>query len=194
MPIARINSVFVTIEGVAQGGREFSQLCRTLELMPAEHLRHVPTITVGDRPRRGGGGSAPPCEPGGPYIRLNRTIFNPDERPINTGAFSYTLLHECGHIVDWAYACMVTMQREDPPGYQALLSHAHNGATQGPGEHYADAYADYFFIPPASRAQGRRARTGPVDARMQAVLNSTAMRQVFDSLIGSLAAPDAVAP
>ncbi|MEO1994554.1 MAG: hypothetical protein ABGZ17_04695, partial [Planctomycetaceae bacterium] len=84
------------------------QLLRTVELMPAQHVRQIPRITVGNRPSQGGGGSAHEGMPGGPYIRLNKSCF--DSR-WNSGLHNYTLLHECGHIIDWAYGCMRTMRR-----------------------------------------------------------------------------------
>lgn len=145
MPYALCYGVSVRIDGVEPRGREIEQLERTLCLLPSMHLRALPTITVGDRPARGGGGSASPTMPGGPFIRLNRMIFDPVQRPVNAGRLNYTLLHEVGHIIDWAFGCMATLAGSDPAGYAALLAHAHSGATQGPSEHFADAYADFFF-------------------------------------------------
>lgn len=119
---------------------QIRQLLRTLDLLPPGHLRQIPTITVGDRPPRGGGGSAHRGMPGGPYIRLNRTCFHSAWNRFH----NYTLLHETGHIVDWAFHCMTHMRGSDRTGYNALLQHPHSGATQGPGEHFADGYADYY--------------------------------------------------
>ena len=135
------------------------QLLRTVELMPPPHVRHLPVITVGNRPPSGGG-SAHEGMPGGPYIRLSKKCF---ASRWNSGIYNYTLLHECGHMIDWAYGCMRTMRRADRAGYRALLNHPHSGRTQGPGEHYADAYADYLI--------GHRRMSS---ARRDALLNSTA--------------------
>jgi len=128
------------------------QLLNTLALLPARHLEQLPTITVGNRPRRGGGGSAHSGMRGGPYIRLNSGIFS---RHWNQGPYNETLLHEVGHIVDWAYQCMQHLPSEDREGYQALLADPHGGATQGPSEHYADAYADYYLDRSMSDARRR---------------------------------------
>ncbi len=138
---------------------QIRQLLRSLERISPDHLQHVPTITVGNRPPGGGGGSAHSGMPGGPYIRLNKNCFNSSW---NQGMYNETLLHEVGHIVDWAYDCMNHMRRENPAGYQALLNHPHRGRTQGPGEHYADAYAAYHL--------GRRMS----HARREALLTSRA--------------------
>jgi len=118
------------------------QLLQSLDLLPPSHLPHVPTITVGNRPAQGGGGSAHSGMPGGPYIRLNRSCFN---SPWNSGSNNETLLHEVGHIVDWAFDCMRHMRIDNPAGYRALLRHPHRGRTQGPGEHFADAYAHHYM-------------------------------------------------
>ena len=183
-----VHGVPLQVDGVAPGGAELRQIAATLELLPPSHLRHLPTITVGDRPPRGGGGSAHAGLPGGPYLRLNRTVFDPRERPVNAGAFNYTLLHECGHLVDWAYGCMPWLRRYDPIGYAALLAHPHRGATQGEGEHYADAYADYFWVPRVRSGAPMRQSRPPVaiDPRMRAVLNSPAFRAAWAELIGEL--------
>jgi hypothetical protein len=145
MAIIDVKGVPVTINGLDETQPSdlphLEQLERSLNLLPVAHLKHIPTIAVGNRPPRGGGGSANPSMPGGPYIRLNRNCFNSSW---NQGSYNYTLLHEVGHIIDWAYRCMERMRRTDPRAYRVLLQHPHRGATQGPGEHYADAYADYF--------------------------------------------------
>jgi hypothetical protein len=105
--------------------------------------------------------------PGGPYIRINYRVF---QAPWNQGPYNYTLLHEAGHIVDWAYECMQTMGTEDLTGYRALLAHPHSGRTQGPSEHYADAYADHF-------SGGRIS-----EARQSALVNSRAFAPNMSSL------------
>ncbi|RMG27966.1 MAG: hypothetical protein D6730_06145 [Bacteroidetes bacterium] len=142
---------------------QIRQLVITLRLLPVNHLRHIPLITVGNRPPAGGGGSAHPGMPGGPYIRLNRNIF---QSPWNRGTYNYTLLHEVGHVIDWTYNSMSRMRRDDRAGYQALLAHTHRGRTQGPGEHFADAYADFII--------GKRMSA----ARRNALRQSTAFKNV----------------
>ena len=129
-------------------GMQTAQLLRSLNVLPRSHLVLLPRITVGERPPAsnhprsyGGGGSAHRGMPGGPYLRLNWRIF---QAPWNQGHVNYTLLHEVGHIVDWAYRCMQVLRRDHRSHYQVLTSHPHSGRTQGPSEHYADAYADYF--------------------------------------------------
>jgi hypothetical protein len=103
------------------------QLLNTLALLPARHLAQLPTITIGARPRRGGGGSAHSEMRGGPYIRLNRGIFS---RDWNQGPYNETLLHEVGHIVDWAFQCIRGLRSGDRQGYQALLADPHGGVTR----------------------------------------------------------------
>jgi len=163
------NGVSVTVNGLEAQGADFSKVEHTLRLLPTAHIRKIPPITVGDRPSRGGGGSATSMMPGGPYIRLNSSCF---QSAWNHGHNNYTLLHEIGHIIDWAYGCMETMRRQDQSGYAALLIHPHHGATHGPGEHYADAYADYF-----SRGRHWLARCAP--GRYNALCNSAAFRMSF---------------
>lgn len=158
-------------------GMQSAQLVRTLDLLPASHLRLLPTITIGDRPPAtdhprsyGGGGSANRFMPGGPYLRLNWRIF---DAPWNSGLYNETLLHEVGHFVDWGFQCMEVMRREDPAGYRALLDHAHEGRTHGPGEHYADAYADHF--------KGKRM----TEARRAALLGSAGFQAIQSAPAGA---------
>jgi hypothetical protein len=141
MAIVNIKGVKIIINGVDPGTPEFQQLVTTLKLLPFNHLIHIPTIAVGSQPPRGGGGSASRTMRGGPYIRLNRTCFRSEW---NRGAHNYTLLHEIGHIIDWEFGAMASLHTTNPDGHRALMDHHHSGATQSPGEHYADGYADYF--------------------------------------------------
>lgn len=134
-----INGVTIRIEGA--DAAQTVVLTDTLARLWVHHLRLLPTITAGDRPARGGGGAAHSGMPGGPYIRLNRSCF---QSPWNQHGYNYTLLHEVGHIVDWAFDCMHRMRREDNAGFRALLAHPHSGATQGWSEHYADGVADFY--------------------------------------------------
>ncbi len=151
-------------------GMQTAQLLRSLDRLPREHLVLLPRITVGERPPAtdhprsyGGGGSAHRGMPGGPYLRLNWRIF---QAPWNQGFLNNTILHEVGHIVDWAYGCMDALRIEHRTHYRALISHPHSGRTQGPSEHYADAYADYFI--------GHRMS----NARQEALLASRAFQPV----------------
>ncbi len=119
--------------------------------------------------------------PGGPFIRLNRMVFDRRQRPVNAGAYNYTLLHEIGHIIDWAYDAMSGLRSTDPDGYRALMAHTHVGATQGPSENYADGYADFFF------RGGRRDRSSVphgwvlpqrMDRRLDAIIHSRAFTSI----------------
>ncbi len=171
MSTHNVNGVNIEIRGLAAGAR-LDQLLTTLRQLPFVHLVFIPPVTVGQRPpvnpgnprSYGGGGSAHAGMPGGPYIRLNVRTF---DAPWNRGRFHYTLLHECGHIIDWGFNCMDRMQQDRRHDYDILLAHHHRGRTQGPGEHYADAYADYFAGRPISA--GRRA----------ALLNSAAFSAAY---------------
>ncbi len=160
------NGVSLTIEGLDNEEAKLRLLVETLKLLPVPHLRLLPNILVGNRPPRGGGGAAHAQMPGGPYIRLNISTF---QSSWNRRGYHFTLLHEVGHIIDWAFGCMPTMRRRDAAGYQALLDHPHSGATQGPSEHYADGYADYMNL------LGRRRMSR---ARVNAIANSEAFRTI----------------
>ena len=110
-----VNGHFVTIDYSEDDvtDENIRQLLQTLELMPDEHVWRLPVITVGNRPAEGGGGSAHEGMPGGPYIRLNKSCFSSSW---NSGNYNYTLLHECGHIIDWSHGCMRAMRRANPTG------------------------------------------------------------------------------
>ncbi|MBW1787813.1 MAG: hypothetical protein JRK53_14510 [Deltaproteobacteria bacterium] len=143
-----ISGVTIQIDGADEA--QLEALTSTLGRLWVHHLQIVPPITVGDRPPRGGGGSAHSGMPGGPYIRLNRTCFQSEW---NQHGYNYTLLHEMGHIVDWAFDCIRHMRREDLQGFRALIAHPHSGATQGWGEHYADGAADWYARKPMSEVR-----------------------------------------
>lgn len=193
MTTCNVNGVNIQINGLEAGPR-LDKLAATLARMPFVHLVFVPPITVGNRPpvnphnprSYGGGGSAHRNMPGGPYIRLNVRTF---DAPWNQGPLHYTLLHECGHIIDWGFGCMERMLSERRQDYDVLLAHVHRGRTQGPSEHYADAYADYIAGKPMSA--GRRS----------ALLNSAAFesRYVFPEtgtadIVSGLLAPGPADP
>lgn len=179
MSIMTISGVPVTIHGLdAATDERYRQLIRrTLLQLPTAHLQKLPPISFGNRPPRGGGGAAHAGMASGPFIRINVTSF---QSRWNRGQHHFTSLHEVGHVIDWSYNCMPKIHVADQKGYQALLRHPHRGATQGPSEHYADAYADYFN-------NGRSTpnpRTWP--ARMNAVVNSAAFG-FFNNMISDLA-------
>jgi hypothetical protein len=152
-----VNGMTLRIEGAdvsgERVGQQMQQLRDTLALIPPAHLVRLPTITVGHRPSRGGGGAANSIMPGGPFIRLNVKCFDPRTSPWNR-LYNYTLLHEAGHIIDWSYNAMTLLRTANPEGFRALMGHPHRGATQGPSEHYADGYADYLL--PTGRISGLR--------------------------------------
>ncbi len=161
----QIGGVTVEINGTDEA--QLEALTSTLGRLWVHHLQIVPPITVGDRPPRGGGGAAHSGMPGGPYIRLNRSCF---ESPWNQHGYNYTLLHEVGHIVDWAFDCIRHMRREDLAGFRALIAHPHSGVTRGWGEHYADGLADWYARKPMSDARRNailfsRGFFGPIGTR-----------------------------
>jgi hypothetical protein len=171
-----ISGVTVQINGADD--EQLEVLRSTLARLWVHHLQILPPITVGNRPARGGGGAAHSGMPGGPYIRLNRTCF---ESSWNQHGYNYTLLHEVGHIVDWAFDCMRHMRREDRRGFRALITHPHSGATQGWGEHYADGLADWYAEKPMSEARRNailfsRGFFGPVGARRPGRIAATRQR------------------
>lgn len=88
----------------------------------------------------------------------------------NPGNLNYTLLHEIGHHVDWHFGCMSWIEAHNETGFAALMAHPHEGETQGDGEHFGDAYADYFAHPQRLS-----------DARRQALLSSPAFAYLTSS-------------
>ena len=181
MAAVNVRGVSVTINGLDAEPVKLENLRSTLAELPVAHLRVLPTITVGSRPARGGGGSAHAGMPGGPYIRLNSGIWDGWRRRLNQRK-NYTLLHETGHIIDWEYDCVSFLAANFPSGYSALLADPHSGATQGPGEHYADAYADYFY-------HGVSWMELHANARLEALLRSPAFRGVSRSSSSSYHRP-----
>ena len=123
---------------------QISQLVQSLNRLPDEHLRRLPTITIRYYAEYAGGGShLDRDEPEHSFIRISYRCFQSSwNRPLTEP--NQTLLHEVGHIIDWNYSCMGYLRSNHRTEYQALLSHAHSGRTSGAGEHYADAYKDYF--------------------------------------------------
>jgi hypothetical protein len=170
MATINVKGIQITIDGLEQNQPNFQQLVRTLNLLHPAHLRLLPTITVGNRPVRGGGGSQARSQPGGAFIRINSSCFN---SPWNQGSYNETLLHEIGHIIDWEYNCMQAMRTNNPAGFQALMQHSHRGATQGPSEHFADAYATYY-------KWGHH--SGRLGARRQPLLTSEAFNWMTQSI------------
>lgn len=147
-----IHGVPISVTGAGEAGvrrgEQLTQLVRTLKRLPVQHLQQVPPITVGDRPdtnHGGGGGSAAPCPacPRG-YIRINRRVFDPAIREVNRGRVNVTLLHEIGHVIDWAYQCVANAAAEDR---QTLWFRGYDGHTHGPGEYFAVAYAQMYRDP-----------------------------------------------
>lgn len=128
---------------------------RTLALVPTQHLQllsnpgYVQVSKSGCSPRKGGGNGGKSR-----WIRLSSASLN--ER--YNRAYNVTLLHELGHIVDFHYSAMTTLQKQDPEGYRLLVNTPHRGKTSFSGEHFADCYmiyllqevANYSYIHPAA--------------------------------------------
>lgn len=152
--------------GAVHGSRFPTQLAQiedVFHLMPAQHLRHVPTIAVGDRPARGGGYFSSP-----PRIGLNRGVFSADYNQHHL----FTLLHECGHAVDrgthavarFASQCGGNL-RDGAPGnadwesYRAIRYRGRNKRPDGTpqfGEHFAEGYAILLTRPARLNASQQR--------------------------------------
>lgn len=117
-------------------GSQLTQLIYTLQRLPVQHLEHIPPITIGINPIDGGGYAFPGQYTGSPYgfIRLNYNIWDRRVRPWNIGHINVTLLHEVGHVIDWAFQCTNNMSEVDR---QILFDPSYEGHTHGPGEHFA---------------------------------------------------------
>ena len=142
MSVFNINGVSVTINEGSASPMQVEQLTRSLQLLPRIHLARLPEISVVTTHGYRGGSSRNPTSPDGGSIHISSLCFS---SAWNQGAYNQTLLHECGHIIDWTYHCTTYLRQHDRAGYDALLGHAHSGRTQGAGEHFADAYKDYFI-------------------------------------------------
>ena len=156
----------VEVRGLDLTHTQIARLQRTLQLLPPPHLRGLRYIRIRDRADYEGGSTNPTQrgwrrqEPDERrfWVMIDIDSFDPRHRPINNrpNGYHYTLLHEMGHVVDWSFNAMNWIRRHDRAGYQAMLAHPHSGITQGAFEHFADAYADFFFYPEAERQLDRR--------------------------------------
>jgi hypothetical protein len=173
--IAQINGVDMMINGIDDNADYIDRLRRTLALCPAQHLAYIHHVTVRDRRDYEGGSTnwvSRRDHTAGLWIMIDIDSFNPRLREINNrppNFFHYTILHELGHVVDLSYRSLRYIRRHDTPGYRVITQRAHRGITQGPGEHFADVYADYFFYSEQEM---------PTDARMQAMLQSPAFNGI----------------
>ena len=129
-------------------------ILRTLELVPPQHLGklsppgHVQVSRPGCAPRRGGGNGGLSR-----WIRLSAASIGADyNRTLNV-----TLLHELGHVIDSTYGGMRWLQENDPEGYRLLARTGHTGATQFPGERFADCYMIFLITQVAGRTYNHRA-------------------------------------
>ena len=154
---------------------QITQLVQSLNRLPDEHLRRLPTITIKYFAEYAGGGSRlDRDEPENSFIRISHRCFQSSwNQPLTEP--NQTLLHEVGHIIDWTYGCMGYLRHNHREEYRALQAHPHSGRTQGAGEHYADAYKDYFV---GSLLRG---------LRYDALMHSPAFRSIaprtFDQLL-----------
>jgi hypothetical protein len=191
---------------ITAGGREIptrgltltqdqqDRISRTLNRVPAAHLRSLQYLSFRDRDvrvrdaagaytgetREYAGGSTSSLDRGWQamdpaarrfMIMLDIDSFDPAQRAINArvGGLHYTLLHELGHLVDWSYSAFDWIRRNDPEGFAAIAQRDHSGITHGAQERFADVYADLIFY-----SEGQR----PTNRAMQAVLASPAFSSV----------------
>lgn len=149
-----------------------------LRLIPPQHLLdfdqqggYIQFSREGCTPARGGGHQPGPD----PWIRLSHACLSEDYN--NT--LNVTLLHEMGHIVDAEYGGMESLHTVDEEGYRLLADTKHAGATQGPGEAFADCYMIYLITQRARRHYRHRAdptayQGDNATRRFQALLRSAA--------------------
>lgn len=137
------------------------QISRTLRRIPNRHLDQLNRIEIRQRPRAGGSTN----QVGGSNDRIPRSdrryfvVLDIDcfASPWNTSSngLNYTLLHEMGHVVDWATGSFVWIRQNDPEGYRAIVARSHSGVTTGNQEKFADAYADLFYYRGQARSETR---------------------------------------
>jgi len=193
----RVKSIPVTVDfqrSITPVQRE--ALLRTLNLLPPEHLDELPTIVIGDRPAGGAGGAVPPWGPGGPLIRIHVNRFGASFN----STYNLTLLHEIGHIMDYAYKCIPVPRRTGHYFYQQSEHRAdlnlfrrraregwHEGDTQGENEIYADLYSGLLRH---SRTPFNQARPWPdVQALYAAVLRSPPFDRCRHAYAASVGVP-----
>lgn len=176
--IIQINGVDVDIRGLDGNEEHRQRVVDTLSLVPSDHLKTFRYYRIRQSFRENyAGGSNNWVDNDdhsqGVWILIDPDGFDPRQREINNrppNFYNYTVLHELGHAVDRAYRGMRWVRRNDRSGYRAMMRHPHPGdITTGAGEHFADAYADFFFYSESERA---------TDERMEALLASPA----FDGL------------
>lgn len=148
------------------------RIAGTLRLVPVRHAALIHHIGIRDRADYEGGSTnrVSRRDPSaGLWIMLDIDSFDPRQRAINNrppDLLHYTLLHELGHVVDAEYRGTRWVRRHERAGYRAMMAREHRGdITTGPGEHFADTYADFFFWRESEMA---------TDARMTALLASPA--------------------
>lgn len=103
-------------------------------------------VRVGEKAMRGNprGWDWPDRRHGRPRVRYN------------LGRYLYTFLHEFGHFIDHSPKLLANSEdagtqfdeiaESEPLGALAILRRYHSGATGSPSEHWADIYADYFYV------------------------------------------------
>ncbi len=137
-------------------GEMKARLERTLQVLPSEHLRTLRYIEIRDRDEYAGGSTnrashvCPTTLTGrhNYWIMLDIDSFDPLERRINNhpGGLHYTLLHEVGHVVDWATDAFSWIRRNNREGYNLITARNHTSRfTNHAQEKFADTYADLFF-------------------------------------------------
>jgi len=121
-----------------------ARIRRTLDIIPTQHIYCFGKIRLNSNLRSGGGHN-----PNIPHIQLSYDCFTDTANTYNQGDYSYTLLHEMGHMVDKklydGLHRIRALSTGFPQGCLAMLSRYHSGGTVGASEHYADIYADYYF-------------------------------------------------
>lgn len=171
-----VHSRTIEVRGLDGASPYLDRIQRTLSLLPARHVAQLVYVGIRNRENYAGGSTnwvSSRDHDRGLWIMLDIDSFDPTRREINNrppDLFHYTLLHEMGHVIDHAYRGTRWVRRHARAGYNAMMAHPHAGEiTTGPGEHFADTYADFFFYRESER---------PTDERMTALLASP----VFDGL------------
>jgi hypothetical protein len=152
MELITVNELPVEVWGASSDERQIIQ--NTLSLLPAEHIREIPRVVVGERVGpigtgriEQGGNSARSGPPELQRIEITRYALENKRRRVGSEELEVcvTLLHETGHWVDWELRILPPRDSEEWEALNAWFETLdYRGATQGPGERAAEAYWRYF--------------------------------------------------